>query len=52
MWKTGGPAYDPIVKRALGLEVRDQIIGFVYLGTATMAGQVKSPNMDGRIQFL
>ncbi len=52
MWKTGGPAYDPMVKRALGLEAQDQIIGFVYLGTATMPGQVKSPNMEGRIQFL
>lgn len=33
MWKTGGPAYDPGVKQALGLEAGDQIIGFLYLGT-------------------
>jgi nitroreductase len=33
MWKTGGPAYDPEVKRALGLEAEDAIVGFLYLGT-------------------
>jgi nitroreductase len=33
MWKTGGPAYDPVVKSALGLEADDAIAGFLYLGT-------------------
>jgi nitroreductase len=33
MWKTGGPAYDPAVKCALGLEPDDAIVGFIYLGT-------------------
>ena len=33
MWKTGGPAYDDEVKAALGLEAKDAIIGFMYLGT-------------------
>lgn len=32
MWKTGDVAYDDEVKRALGLESADQIIGFVYIG--------------------
>jgi len=32
MWKTGAPAYDSYVKRALGLE-DDEIVGFLYLGT-------------------
>jgi nitroreductase len=35
MWKTGGPAYDPTVKRALGLDAEDAIVGFMYLGTET-----------------
>jgi nitroreductase len=35
MWKTGAPAYDPAVKRALGLDERDQIVGFLYIGTET-----------------
>jgi nitroreductase len=33
MWKTGGPAYDAVVKAALGLEADDAIVGFMYLGT-------------------
>jgi nitroreductase len=33
MWKTGGAAYDPEVKRALGLAAGDAIAGFLYLGT-------------------
>jgi nitroreductase len=33
MWKTGGPAYDEQVKAALGLESKDAIVGFMYLGT-------------------
>jgi nitroreductase len=33
MWKTGGPAYDDQVKVALGLETKDAIVGFMYLGT-------------------
>jgi nitroreductase len=34
MWKTGAPAYDPGVKRALGLDPADHIVAFLYLGTA------------------
>jgi nitroreductase len=33
MWKTGGPAYDEGVKAALGLQEKDSIVGFMYLGT-------------------
>lgn len=35
MWKTGGAAYDPEVKSALGLASTDAIVGFLYLGTAS-----------------
>jgi nitroreductase len=35
MWKTGGAAYDPAVKTALGLEAGDAIAGFLYFGTET-----------------
>ena len=38
MWKTGDAAYDDAVKLALGLEARDAIVGFVYLGTAPPDG--------------
>jgi nitroreductase len=32
-WRTGAPAYDETVKRALGLRPEDAIVGFLYLGT-------------------
>ncbi len=38
MWKTGAPAYDPAVKRALGLEPDDAIVAFLYLGTQAGPG--------------
>jgi nitroreductase len=34
MWKTGDAAYDDTVKVALGLEARDSIVAFLYVGTA------------------
>jgi nitroreductase len=33
VWKTGGAAYDDQVKAALGLEAKDAIVGFMYVGT-------------------
>ena len=32
MWRTGEPAYDEAVKRALGVEPDDVIVGFIYVG--------------------
>lgn len=32
MWRTGNAAYDPRVKRWLGLTPRDHIVAFVYVG--------------------
>jgi nitroreductase len=43
MWRTGAPAYDPAVKTALGLAATDEIVGFLYLGTAR-----KTPAIVGR----
>ena len=33
VWKTAGPAYDAQVKAAFGLEPKDAIVGFLYMGT-------------------
>jgi nitroreductase len=33
VWKTGGPAYDDQVKKSLGLQSKDRIVGFMYIGT-------------------
>ena len=39
MWRTGDPVYDPRVKRALGFDDHDAIVGFLYLGTDPAAGE-------------
>lgn len=38
-WRTGATAYDPEVKRALGLADQDTIVGFIYLGSVGLAGK-------------
>ena len=49
MWRTGDPSYDPNVKAALGLDDRDAIVGWLYLGSyrdgATPAPN--DPDLDG-----
>ena len=50
MWKTGGPAYDEQVKAALGLESKDAIVGFLYVGTDEQ-GPGSLPRPDWR-QFV
>lgn len=47
MWRTGEPAYDPIVKGALGLGPDDAVVGFLYLGTSPRAGERRVPSLDG-----
>lgn len=37
VWRTGDMAYDPTVKKALGLADGEEIVGFLYLGTPTIA---------------
>jgi nitroreductase len=36
IWLTGGVAYDPRVKVALGLKETDEIVGYLYVGTPTV----------------
>jgi nitroreductase len=47
VWKTGGAAYEDSVKSALGLESKDAIVGFLYVGTDT-AGSGTLPRPDWR----
>ena len=44
-WRTGAIAYDPEVKRALGLSDADTIVGIIYLGSVGVPGQVKPANV-------
>lgn len=46
-WRTGPPAYDPEVKRALGLRPEDAIVALLYIGTVAMAAAPKAPDAAG-----
>jgi len=51
VWKTGGPAYDNQVKTALGLEAKDAIVGFIYIGTdAEGPGSLPRPEWQPFVQ--
>ncbi len=39
MWRTGDPVSDPNVKRSIGLDEHDAIIGFLYIGTPHEGGE-------------
>ena len=47
VWKTGGAAYDQQVKTALGLDSKDAIVGFLYVGT-DVEGPGSLPRPDWR----
>jgi nitroreductase len=51
MWRTGKPASDPRVKRALGLGDHDALVGFVYVGTVAPEGAKPphDPSLDGLV---
>jgi nitroreductase len=42
IWRTGGPAYDPEIKRAFGWNASDAIVAVLYAGTA----KVPAPNLE------
>jgi len=51
VWKTGGSAYDDQVKTALGLEAKDAIVGFMYIGTdAEGPGSLPRPDWQQFVQ--
>ena len=48
IWRTGEPAYDPMVKAALGIKESDYIVGFLYFGTIAegMAPEPHDPDIS------
>lgn len=44
-WRTGSPAYHPLVKEGLGLKANESIVGFIYLGTPQIKTK-KAPEVD------
>jgi nitroreductase len=51
-WKTGSHAYSPVVKRALGLDDSENIIGFIHLGTPLGKGPVRPADFASRTRWL
>jgi nitroreductase len=52
VWKTGGAAYDDQVKAALGLEPKDRIVGFLYIGTDKEGpGSVQCPGWRDFVRY-
>ena len=52
MWRTGSYAQDPSVKQSLGLAEKDEIVGFLYLGTPSFEAPQKGPvNFADHVTF-
>lgn len=52
MWKTGDAAYDPILKETIGLSPNDHIVGFMYIGTAVVKGNIKPLELKDYVTHL
>ena len=54
VWKTGAAAYDETVKRELGLQPADALVGFLYIGTERLTGVETPPRTEWRerVSFL
>ena len=52
MWRTGPAAYDHRVLRAVGLDDRDAIVGFIYLGTPNPGRELPphEPELNGVVE--
>lgn len=49
LWRTGAPAYDSIVKQGLGIDPKDHIVGFIYVGSIAAMGPEKKRQSDQEI---
>jgi nitroreductase len=52
MWKTGAAARSARVKQALGVDVDDHIVAFLYLGTNAIPGPVRAATLDNKVRWL
>ena len=50
IWRSGDPAFDPLVKTALGVQVEDSIVGFLYIGTPE--GEAATPVNRPAVNFV
>jgi nitroreductase len=52
MWKTGAPAYDPLLNESIGLSSDDQIVAFLYLGTIAAKGPLRPVTIEGVVTWV
>lgn len=53
MWRTGDFTYHPLVKRELGISTDNDIIGFLYIGTAKKTLPVKAAKpIKAHVEYL
>ena len=45
IWRTGEPAFNGSIKKGLGLNETDEIVGYIYIGTPTVTDR-KVPELD------
>jgi nitroreductase len=50
-WKTGAAAYHPIVRKGLGFETDDAIIGFFYIGTDPRPSPLPRASIESVVQY-
>jgi len=50
IWRSGAPCFDEHVRRALGVTGDDQIVGFLYLGTAGRAPQLSAEPISDYVE--
>lgn len=51
-WKTGSGAYDPVVKRSVGVPEADAVIGFLHVGTPLAVAPARTPEFESRTRWL
>ena len=51
-WKTGNAAYDPVVKRALGIPEGDAVIGFLHVGLPLASAPPREVDFASRTRWL
>lgn len=51
VWRSGAPCFDPNVRAALGGDKDDQIVGFLYLGSARSTAPLKALEADDFTEF-
>ncbi|GLQ06197.1 NAD(P)H nitroreductase [Sneathiella chinensis] len=51
IWRTGAPCYDESVRGALGVAGEDQIVGFLYLGSARTVPPLPDCDPDAFVEY-